>query len=211
LLGWCPADYSIWRPAFHPDTGALLESVYMGIDFIIDLLKAHNVPFVYEIAGSPKDDNDPAAQWESCRQKMARDDHYERSMWSSCSGTGRWESLAQAHNRTPEMFLKEVMYKEFGPGIDNAIDGHVTMPDGLGYTWNRFPQKVVVTLQRYGYDCYSIYGEASEENKRLNRLGSAIVGMAAKDFDPETEGPQTHSDTVQMICAEWVRGMGGRI
>lgn len=201
---WSPDGYYQWRPEFHPITGEYLKSTYMSIDDIISMLNEKNIPIEYEICGSPNDDDDFKAQWESLRKRFAREDALNRRMWVSTSGCGKWESLVRAHNTTPADFIRKCYADHNSFDLGNVFENRKPMQNGLGSTYEGWPQKIVIDLSRYGYGIHSVYGEASEEDKRLNRLGSAVVGFPADDFDPKNEGLHTHSETIQMICAEWV-------
>jgi len=126
-----------------------------------------------------------------------------------------WEYLKVAQKNTPEEFILSLDKEDSTHSVDidrfYSDGAHADWMEGRGgYNVQHYgtnPIRIEIRISRYGYSIESVWGDASEEEKRLNRYASAVVGFPAKDYDKNEAAGMDF--TTKMIATEFATGLSG--
>ncbi|MFH1530463.1 MAG: hypothetical protein ABIK09_07000 [Pseudomonadota bacterium] len=186
-----------------PD-GELVEGC-LPLFRLVELLEENGVGFEWEIHGSPDDDNDPRAQYESFRLTEAVTDRRDTRSWWSVSGCDRWKYLEAARTLSPQEFLCRLdVLERHRADLGNVLkDSEWEDYESGIMRAGRWPTLVRITVARYGYEVESDFGPASAKDAALNRTVSALYGHAAPDFTRRDLEQASIGPVGRAIIREW--------
>lgn len=180
----------------------VLQSYGTSKEMLLDFVKSHDIKIDIIITGSPDEDNDHEAQFNSLRKRFSREDKLERRFCFGVTNYSRWEYKNKWENKTGLEILEE-LFTDRNHLIDISSffnDFHWIQRD-VGFHTGKLGY-IQITIARFGYDFDIVFGEANKRDQSLNRFASACCGIVGEDFTAEDVTSQ--SESVRMIAKEWV-------